>query len=74
MKQQMNNSEGLNFKPFLAINEQEIITPSVAHPIEYDEDRMILVIDGNPAVLSSKYSEMVATKVTMVSQETTDDE
>ena len=74
MKQQTMNELNLCAKPLLAGYETDASTPVVAHLTEYDEDRMILVIEGQPAILNSGYYDMGATKVTFVKQETTDDE
>ena len=74
MKQQTMNELNLFVKPLLAGYETNISTPIVTQLTEYDEDRMILVIEGEPAILREEYYEQAATKVTMVRQESYDDE
>ena len=60
-------------RPFLAQYEVEIPQSSPTGKIEYDESRMILLVDGNPAANASDLIVPNMTKDTFVRVETTDD-
>lgn len=74
MRPQTTTEAGIPLKPFLTNYEAVIPELTNAESPEYDEARMILVINGEPAALSVKDCIQRATKVTFVAQETTDDE
>ncbi len=74
MRPQTTTEAAIFLKPFLT--NYEVVIPELTNEgsPEYDEARMILIVNGEPAALSVRDGIQRATKVTLVAQETTDDE
>ena len=61
-------------RPLLTYFEEEIPAQKSALTTEYDESRMILLVDGKPACLEPGLTLAGSTKLTRVGQETVDDD
>lgn len=61
-------------RPLLASFEEEIPEPVATKVAEYDEARMILLVDGAPALLERGLTPAGGTRITRVGQETVDDD
>lgn len=71
----MTDKKTSNFRPFLTNYETEIPARSPVARVEYDESRMILLVNGEPAMYQSGLVALQDSKDTdSVDVETTDDE
>jgi len=68
------SNEDQRARPLLSKYEVEILDQPASRELQYDEEAMVLMMDGRPAAGDPDAPVPPGTKITFVGQETTDDD